>query len=346
MTGVDKIYIPVTIIIAFSLIVCLLVCSATLWTSKMRSKGFNLYLAGLLLPDIILNISAFIINCIQFAEDKYIEEISLNGCTFISSVVSYYLLANMWTSALICSEVHMLLVKSYKAERFTPSKPLTVIKRVAFVNFLACVTVITIYLILPPFGIDPGDSVCLEIPTRETDIVIQFIKFFASVPLLYICYVTFDVYWRKLLPPRGKSRFVATFFLRTAIISTILTIVTIVATSIRDGITFKVINFVYHGQGLLVGGMSMMKPDVRKMIWQILCCKKSADESTKNTTYGPNDQNPNSTTVQSMKGKLESTEVKSKLEVPSGQHPSFVKFGKCDTIKENTLILNVGQENK
>ena len=312
---IDKTYICVVVIISFSLIACILVCLATLWTPKMRSKGFNVYLAAILLPDIILNISAFIIYCIQFAEDKYIEEVSLNGCAFIVMIYGYYIFCNMWTSALICHEVHMLLVKSYRAERFTPSTPLAVTKKVALVNFIACLAMITTYVIVPLFDIDTVRNACFGVETTETNISMSTIVIFSFLPLVYICYVTFDVYWRKLLPPAGKSRFVASFFLRTAIISTILTVVVTIANFMRTDIAWNIALVIQHGQGLIVGGLSMMKPDVQKTIWQIVSCQRSADESNNSTAYTINKRISKETVIVD----VESNVAKSEVESPSSQ---------------------------
>ena len=281
-------YVPAAILSGVSFILCSVLCSAILLSPKSRSKGFNIYLVFLLLPDIFLNLNTFIIYTIELSEDKFLVMLSFEACVYQASIYIYFLFCNMWTSALICHEVHQLLVKSYRAERFTPSKPLTVIKRTSVIHIFAVLCVLIIYVILPKFDIDSRQDFCMEYVTRKTDIVIYFfvIGMTTCIPLLYLFYVTFDVYWRKLLPPAGKSRFVATFFLRTTFVCTMLTILVIFSLVIREENTWRILIIGISGQGAVVAGLSIMKPDVRKTVWLMLTCQKPEQYDGRATVYG------------------------------------------------------------
>ena len=282
-----------------SLTMCLIVSSAAIWTPKMRSRGFNLYLLGLLFPDFIMNLTVLIISFIELAEDKKIETMSLDACAFGMAMITYNYAVNIWISALICNKVHRILVNSHNAVRSVREDPKKIIKKIIFVNFIACIMSILVYVIAPQFGVNSHENACLNLRTRDSDLFFVIYSIFTYFPILYVCYVTFDVYWRKLLPPPGTSRFIATFFLRTAIVSTIMSTAASVATWHRDETTFKAFQFVVHAQGLIVGAMSMMKPDILKTVSEMCYCAKSVEKSKNSNMNITNGQKTNITLKQS-----------------------------------------------
>ncbi len=73
--------------------------------------------------------------------------------------------------------------------------------------------------------------------------------------------MTFDVYWRKLLPPTGESRFVATYFLSTTIMCAIRTVMVMFALVTETDDAANVLVITVSGQSLVVGGLSIMKPE-------------------------------------------------------------------------------------
>ena len=112
-----------------SLTMCLIVSSAAIWTPKMRSRGFNLYLLGLLFPDFIMNLTVLIISFIELAEDKKIETMSLDASVFGMAMITYNYAVNIWISALICNKVHRILVNSHNAVRSVREDPKKIIKK-------------------------------------------------------------------------------------------------------------------------------------------------------------------------------------------------------------------------
>ncbi len=285
-----EIYIPSAVLSGLSLTLCAILCCAIILSPKSRSKGFNIYLVFLLLPDVLLNLYGFVTFIIELSDDKYLVMISYKACVVHGCIFIYYTFANMWTSALICYEVHQLLVNSHNAVRFQASKPLTVIKRATIINISAVLCSVMMFIVLPEFGINSGLSYCWALFTRETRIVLYFfvVGLSTAIPLLYLLYITFDVYWRKLLPPTGKSRFVATFFLRTTTMCAILTIMIILALVMETDSAANVLIITVSGQGLVVGGLSILKPDVQKTVWRMLTCQKAEQNDERPTIYSGN----------------------------------------------------------
>ena len=267
-------WIPATILSGLSLIMCILVGASILSCPKLRSKGFNIFLVFLLLPDVILNLHSLIIYSIELSEDKYLEMISFKGCVYVMCIYGYYLFANMWTSVLICYEVHQLLVNSRNTRRYIPLQTKTAIKRASIPHFLGFLFVFFFFLILPVFGVHTDQNSCWDIRTRETDIVLFIFVCGLNmvIPFFYISYVTLDVYWRNLLPSMGNNRFIASFFLRTTIISAIITAITISATLVRTPHSWKAFIVSINLQGLVVGGLSLMKADVRRAFFSFTTC--------------------------------------------------------------------------
>ncbi len=211
--------------------------------------------------------------------------ISFNCCVYLNSLYGYYLFVNMWTSAAICYEVHQLLLRSHNAIRSTPLEPKTVIKRASIPHFFGILCVSVRGLILPQFGFHTGQNSCMGIRTTRTDIALFiFIGFIMAIPFLYICWITFDVHWRKLLPPEGKSRYLATFFLRTTIICALITVVTILGLSMRAEPSRILFIFSVSVQGLVVSGLSLLKPDLRKAFFSLICCGTKKDKHNPRTT--------------------------------------------------------------
>ena len=289
MGTIDKtLYILSMILSASSLILCTLVCVSILSCPKSRSRGFNTYLIFLLLPDIFLNLNTIIIYAIELSEDKFLAMISFEACAYAMIIYGNYLFCNMWTSALICYEVHQLLFNSYNAVRYEPSKPLTVIKRVSILQFLGFSFSSIPFLILPLFGIRTSENSCLGIRTKETEIVLYFYVCGVTtvLPFSYICYVSSDIYRKKLLPPTGNSRFLATFFCRTTIITTILTIIIMITLLVRTDGTTTMFLFCICGQGFIISGLSITKPDIRRAFSNFISCGtiKTGDSVTNKTT--------------------------------------------------------------
>ncbi len=266
------IYIAATIVAGSSFIVSALVCSAILWSPKTRTIGFNLYLVALILPDVIVNLTDLIIRCIGLSEDKTMVMISYFGCVFNTSIHTYYILTNVWTSALICKEVHQLLVKSNNAKKFILS-PRTVIKRVLILNCFLILGVLAMYAIVPLFGIKIGKALCLYIWQEGTFLFLIILSCFTiNLPIIYILYIAVDVYRKNLLPTTDQSRFIATFFIRTSILTTIFTVVVSLLIIIVGDETNHLFDFTKSGQGLIIAGFSMMKPDIRRSVLHFVSC--------------------------------------------------------------------------
>ena len=235
---------------------------------------------------VVVNLVTLILNIVELSLNDYLDSFSHAGCVFLASVHGYYIFTNLWTSALICHEVYWLLKKSSKAIRFKPTKSKIVILRVAILHFSAIVGGLIIYLILPLVGINI--TRCLGTESEQLSelsfVVLSILIILTIFPvLLYICYMTVDVYRSNLLPPKGKSRFVATFFIRTAILTTIFTLALAATVSIGKRIPSKFFDFLRSGQGIVIAGMSLMKPDVRKTTLYFVTCGMFGQKLT-----GPN----------------------------------------------------------
>ena len=273
-----------TILAGSSLIICTSICSAIIFSRRTRGRSFNLYLAALLIPDVVVNSVSLIINIVELSLNDYMDSFSHAGCVFLASVHGYYIFTNLWTSALICHEVYWLLKKSSKAIRFKPTKSKIVILRVAILHFSAIVGGLIIYLILPLVGIDITSDPCLGTESKGSFVFVIVLIILTIFPvLLYICYMTVDVYRSNLVPPTGKSRFVATFFIRTAILTIIFTLALAATVSIGKRIPSKFFDFLRSGQGIVIAGMSLMKPDVRKTTLYFVTCGMFGQKLT-----GPN----------------------------------------------------------
>lgn len=262
-----------TVLSGLCFIICTLICSAIIFSRKTRRKSFNLYVVALIVPDIIVNLVSLVVNIIELSEDEHVESLSHGTCVFIASVSGYYIYTNLWTSALICYEVYWLLKKSSSAERYKPTEVKVVLLRVVALHVSAVLGAVIIYVLLPLVGIDITENPCLGTQQEETFIITMILVLITILPpLLYICYVTVDVYKRNLLPPAGKSRFVATFFIRTVLLTIIFTLALASTLTLRKRAASKAFDFLRSGQGIVIAGMSLMKPDIQKTTLHFVTC--------------------------------------------------------------------------
>jgi hypothetical protein len=99
-----------------------------------------------------------------------------------------------------------------------------------------------------------------------------------GIPINYIMWVFFDVYYHKLLPSntRSRSRALTIFFFRITIIFIVFWLPTVIVFDIVRGIApwgrfaFAVWT---HLQGAVAALVSLMKPDVKEALVDFVCCR-------------------------------------------------------------------------
>jgi hypothetical protein len=132
-----------------------------------------------------------------------------------------------------------------------------------------------------PYYAGPASGLaCLprEIDTRTSVFFwLCFFPLFAGIPTVYVVYVSYNVFQRKLLPPSGKRRLLAVYFFRLIFAFLIMWIPTliilfIVVSGVPTSVLFAGGTW-SHLQGAVSAGLSLMKPDIKDAVKNFVLCR-------------------------------------------------------------------------
>lgn len=198
----------VIILVVFFGIVC---------SKRVRAQPFNHYLIYLMLPDILYTV-------VCTFQCGLLAILGGPNTPFSCSLQSFYLIfgngANSWMNAIIAYQLHRLLWTSQRGARYLPPTN----RQIAFHAFCAYAfaAFIAVLGILPIYDIPVQTTLfyglgCVA-SSYDTMSSIFFWLFyypaFALVPMLYLLYVTVDIYRNNLLPREGRRRQLSLYYVR------------------------------------------------------------------------------------------------------------------------------------
>lgn len=183
-----------------------------------RKFTFNLYLVFILVPDSITNAIEGIRSIYEAVQGSIPDGL----CYARNYMILFYYYSNLTVNAFIAKEVYSLVLNSYRRRRTKPPSTKTVLLQVAISYSYSAF--IGSYFILPvrwsPLTVT-NDSVCGAIFGSEwisgiTGIAISMIT---SLPIiLYVFWCGYQVWKRKLLPLKGRTRALGMYFVRIVVI--------------------------------------------------------------------------------------------------------------------------------
>jgi len=205
--------------IVMSLVALFFVFAITILATTTRQSTFNLYIIFILIPDSITN-------AVEGIRSIY-EAAVLDGsipdglCYARNYVILFYYYSNLTVNAFIAKEVYSLVLNSYRLRRTNPPALRTVLLQVAISYSYA--GLIGAYFVAPvpwsPLTVT-NDSVCGTVYgskyiTGITGIIICIVT---SLPMIiYVFWCGYQVWKRKLLPLKGRTRALGMYFVRIVV---------------------------------------------------------------------------------------------------------------------------------
>ena len=267
---------------AMSFCVCTVFITAILSSRKVRSSGYNVYLVFLAAPDAMASLvlvlrNAFSLDAMPTGPLPYL---------FMSSFEYFYAASNMWLNAVIVLQIHAILRDARAGKTVTPVS----VKR-------ACVQAGSVYVF---GGVVFGWASYLYLRglvkftwTRVLRVWTATRTTMVGVPMIILLWVSFDVWHRKLLPIRGKTRLMALYFLRIVIVFLMTWLPYFLMYEISFNITFhsptvRAAHYFNSVQGTISVIVSLSKPDVRNAVLDLLSVIPFVKRC-----FGSNPKNPN-----------------------------------------------------
>lgn len=212
--------------IAFaSIVVILVVLGGLLSNSRVRNNPFNQFLIFLLLPDIIYAVLCATI-CLTNAMAE--EFTSAHMCYLQSWATMFGLSGSAYMNAVLANEVHKMLLSGQEFLRYAPPSARQVAARstgvLLFAAFVASWGVVQ-FENSPHRTLLFGGIACMPQHYNLATSLFYFLFFFPLVllgPVAYVFYLAFRIWYKEMIPARGKRKALATFLFRLVAIFLIM----------------------------------------------------------------------------------------------------------------------------
>jgi hypothetical protein len=260
----------------FSLIVFLSIVT----NKKVRRKPFNLYLIYLMIPDFVFSLVCSV-TCLLNAINK--SYWSHPMCNFQQLYIIFGIGANAWLNAIIGHQIHTILRNSNIRRRYT----LPSMRKITFQAIAVYVWII----FLGSWGTYDSSNfnfhsglasglACLPIEQDSASSIVFWVCFFplfAGIPIIWVFWICWDVYHKKLLPPTGQRRLLSIYFGRLVLVFLVMWIPTLL---LIFALTPYLPHWVRYAGGTwshLQGGVSafliLKKPDLADAFRDFIRCR-------------------------------------------------------------------------
>mmetsp|Transcript_18534 Transcript_18534/g.45922 ORF Transcript_18534/g.45922 Transcript_18534/m.45922 type:complete len:451 (-) Transcript_18534:524-1876(-) len=261
----------------FSLSVCL----SIVLNKKVRQKPFNLYIIYLMIPDFVFSILCGITCLLNATNGAYYSH---SMCNFQQFYVVFGIGANAWLNCVVAHQLHQILRNSSARRRYRlPTRKQVTIHSLsvyAWCLFLGSLG----YNATEKFPFHSGQAsglACLPLEGRTTASAlffwVCFFPLFAGIPIAYVAWICWDIFFRNLMPPRGQRRLFTIYFGRLIAVFMIMWIPTILLMFIFSPWLPQWVDFVGGSWSHLQGGVSafliLLKPDIQDAFLNFVTCR-------------------------------------------------------------------------
>ena len=246
---------------------------------NVRKRAFNLYLIYLMIPDAVYSILCGIV-CLCHAVNKS-QVASL--CNFQQMFVVWGVGSNMWLNAAVSYQLHSMLRGSNNLRKFSVPDCAFVTKQAlsiyAFTLFLGTWGLIESPK-FPHYVASTSGLACLPVEHDLKSSIffwVVFFPLFGGIPMIYIQYVCYDIWRKKLMPPTGKRRLLAVYFGRIVLVFVLMWVpymilVFMFATWMPTWVHFYG-GTLSHLQGAVSASLCLFKPDIYFAVKRFVCCQ-------------------------------------------------------------------------
>lgn len=252
-----------------------------------RRKPFNLYLVFLLIPDFMFSLLCGTTCLVNALNGEYLSHWM---CNFQQFYCVFGIGANAWMNAVIAFQLHKILRDSHQRRRYmVPSSRQIYLQSLAV--YLWCLFLASWGLYdTPAFPFHSGQIsglACLPVELDQASTIFFWLLFFpcfAGFPVLYVLWVCWDVYRKKLLPPAGKRRLLSIYFGRLVLVFLVFWVPTLLilfafAPEVSVWVRFAGGTW-SHLQGCASAIITLLKPDIAEAVKNFITCKCSKGEET------------------------------------------------------------------
>lgn len=189
-----------------------------LFSPKARENPFNVYICGLMVPDIVFGILCSVTCALNASKGEYFAEWM---CRFQSFYTVWSVSSSAWLNGIVSWQLYTMLASSHIRMRYKPPPIKTVIKHACIVYiysaFLASFGLYDIsWLPHKTTGAVSGMG-CIPLEFSLGSSLFYFLVFLplmAGIPLSYVIWICYDIWKRKLMPPSGRRRLLFIYFIR------------------------------------------------------------------------------------------------------------------------------------
>jgi hypothetical protein len=262
-----------------------------LLSREARQNPFNIYLLFLLFSDFTFSFACCITCTLNASAGHYFAGWM---CRFQSFYAIWSVCSSFWLNAVVARELHLMLTSSFKLRRYNAPTPKHVVCQsiavYVYAVFIASIGIVDAEW-LPHRSNAVNGEACLPVDYSRGSTLFFFLVFapaFALIPSAYVVWVAVDVWRRNLMPPTGKRRLLALYFMRVmAVLLVMWAPVNIVlyAAGGRPWLTWFGGSWA-HLQGPVSGIFVLMKPDITQAYKQLMCCIDLKKEGSSRLSLG------------------------------------------------------------
>jgi hypothetical protein len=254
-----------TALSGITFLACMVLILGILRSAKARAQGYNLYLVFLAVPDATFNLFSFCRNIVNLSGNQLSNPM---GGT-VHALEWFHTAANMWLNAFIVYQIHTMLLKAQRFERTAPPTVRQVLCQVAVFYFFAGLWAAWSLVLLLQ-----GSNIF-----ENTDAAWLTSKaLMCCPPFLYTLGACLHVWWKKLLPSKGRTRILSLYFLRVVLVFllTWVPFLILVDVTYYKTASLWMLGLAYYFaslQGLLSAVVAMGKPDIKRAVINLICCR-------------------------------------------------------------------------
>jgi hypothetical protein len=259
-------------------IACSILIVAILSSKKARAQGYNIYLVFLALTDALFNLFSFARNIVNISGQQLSNPL---GGT-VHALEWFHTAANMWLNAFIVYSIHCMLVKAQKFVRTPPPTIKQVLYQVSIIYFFAALWAAWSLVLL-----FQGSNIFSN--TNAAWLTSKSLM--CGPPFLYTVAACTHVWWKQLLPRQGRTRILSLYFLRVVLVFLLTWVPFLILVDVTYyktaslwmlGLAYFFASF----QGLLSVVVAMGKPDVKRAVLNLLCCRADEFNATEERFLG------------------------------------------------------------
>ena len=186
----------------------LLLMISILRVKSVRTKSFNIYILGVLLPDFQFSVCCAITCSVNAINKRYVSEAM---CGWQTWYVVFGFAASCWMNAVICHQLYRMLkqLKERKRGRYSPQTIPHVIKQTllvyAYAACLASVATWNVFGIPMKGGVYQGYACLVKDYDNSSTIFfwLGFLPLCIGIPLFYVLSCLIRIWRKGMFPPKG-----------------------------------------------------------------------------------------------------------------------------------------------